>query len=222
MHTPIEAKDEDVEYFHKKKQQSFHHQNETYAAMVKSIDDNVGRIIEHLKSSGSFRNTLLFLTSDNGGYVNDYRATKVTDNTPLRSGKGSLYEGGIRIPTIISAPFLGAQSISVDVPITTIDYLPTICEWLGITLPEGVEGRSFLNVLSGKGNAVLNDRSLFWHYPHYYPTTSPVSAIRQGDWKLIEFFEYNHIELYNLKEDEGETNNLKETHPEIAKNCQAY
>ena len=147
--------------------------------MVKSVDDNVGRIIAHLKSSGIFENTLLILLSDNGGFINENRGKKVTDNTPLRSGKGSLYEGGIRIPTIISAPFLAVQPQRIDVPISTIDYVPTICEWLNIELPEGVEGKSFLTALKGIESEGLYERNLFWHYPHYYPTTTPVSAIRK-------------------------------------------
>ncbi len=216
VHTPIEAKEKDVQYFQGKKQEKFIHQNETYAAMVKSIDDNVGRIIELLKSSGTFHKTMLILTSDNGGYINAFRDIKVTDNTPMRSGKGSLYEGGIRIPTLISAPFLGQQQASVDLPISTIDYLPTLCELTGTELPEGVEGISFLDALTKKEGSAQPNRHLFWHYPHYYPTTTPVSAIRQGNWKLLEFYEDNHIELYNLKEDVAEKNNLEKAHPEKA------
>ena len=217
VHTPIEAKEEDVQYFQGKKHEELNHQNVTYAAMVKSIDDNVGRIIAHLKALDIFQNTMLILTSDNGGYINKYRGTVVTDNTPLRSGKGSLYEGGIRIPTIISAPFLGSQTANVDVPISTIDYVPTLCEMVGMEMPEGIEGSSFVNSLKGIKGTLGSKRNLFWHYPHYYPTTSPVSAIRLGDWKLLEFFEDNHIELYNLKEDVEEKNNLEKENPEKAK-----
>ena len=214
VHTPIEAKEKDVLYFRDKKEEKFLHQNETYAAMVKSIDDNVGRIITHLKSSGIFENTLLILLSDNGGFINNYRDTKVTDNTPLRSGKGSLYEGGIRIPTIISAPFLKGKPATVDLPISTIDYVPTICEWLDIDLPEGVEGKSFFGALTGKALTALNDRNLFWHYPHYYTTTEPVSAIRKGNWKLIEYLGEEKVELYHLKEDMSEKNNVIEKYPQ--------
>lgn len=214
VHTPIEAKEKDVQYFKDKKRETFFHQNETYSGMVKSIDDNVGRIITHLRSAGIFDNTLLVLLSDNGGFVNEYRGTKVTDNTPLRSGKGSLYEGGIRIPTIVSAPFLGVEPTQVDVPVSTIDYVPTICELMDIPPPEGVEGKSFLATLSGKEPAALMDRTLFWHYPHYYPTTTPVSAIRQGDWKLIEYLGEQKVELYHLKDDLGEELNVMEKFPE--------
>lgn len=217
VHTPIEAKAEDIQYFQGKKKETFFHQNETYAAMVKSIDDNVGRIISSLQSSGTFDKTLLVLLSDNGGFVNEYRDVRVTNNAPLRSGKGSLYEGGIRIPTIISAPFLEGRVSKLEVPISTIDYVPTICEWMGIELPEGIEGKSFWGALSGQESSSLEARSLYWHYPHYYPTTTPVSAIRQGDWKLLEFLEDNHVELYHLKEDTGESNNRLASHPEKAK-----
>ncbi len=216
VHTPIEAKEEDVQYFKGKKEEKFAHQNETYAGMVKSIDDNVGKIIAHLKALGIYQNTMLILSSDNGGYINAYRGTKVTDNKPLRSGKGSLYEGGIRIPTIISAPFVSGQTASINIPITTIDYVPTICALLDIPLPKDIEGQSLLKALSGKDDPGLSARNLFWHYPHYYPTTTPVSAVRQGDWKLIQFLEDNHLELYNLKEDIGEENNLEKVNPEKA------
>ena len=213
VHTPIEAKEKDVQYFEDNKAETSFHQNETYAAMVKSIDDNVGRIISHLKSLGIFKNTLLVLLSDNGGFVNEYQGTKVTNNAPLRSGKGSLYEGGIRIPTIISAPFLNVPPSTVGVPISTHDYVPTICELLDIPSPEGVEGKSFLGALKGNGNPALNERNLYWHYPHYYTTTNPVSAIRQGDWKLIEYLGEDKIELYNLRDDRGEKNNLLKEYP---------
>ena len=214
VHTPIEAKEGDMKYFQGKKQEKFFHQNETYAAMVKSIDDNVGRIITQLKALGIFQNTMFILTSDNGGYINAYRDTKVTDNTPLRSGKGSLYEGGIRIPTLISAPFLGSQQARVDLSISTIDYLPTVCELVDINLPEGVEGKSFLGALTGKEVPTLSNRNLFWHYPHYYHTTTPVSAIRQGDWKLIEYLGEEKVELYNLRQDMSEEHNLIDENPE--------
>ncbi len=216
VHTPIEAKDRDTQYFQGKKQKSFRHQNETYAAMVKSIDDNVGRIISHLNSSGTFKNTLLILLSDNGGFVNQYRDVKVTNNAPLRSGKGSLYEGGIRIPTIISAPFIGVQTSRIDIPISTIDYVPTICELMDINLPVGIEGQSFLGAITKKEDRALTDRNLYWHYPHYYPTTAPVSAIRQGDWKLIEFLGEEKLELYNLMSDINEERNIIDTFPDKA------
>ena len=216
VHTPIEAKEIDVQSFKSKKKPSYLHQNETYAAMVKSIDDNVGRIITHLKSLGIFHHTMLILTSDNGGYINEYHDTIVTNNTPLRSGKGSLYEGGIRIPTIISAPFLSVQKARIDVPISTIDYVPTICAMLDIAKPQGVEGHSFLNALIGKDDVALNTRNLFWHYPHFYPTTAPVSAMRQGDWKLIEYLGEERVELYNINDDLSEEINLLEKYPNKA------
>lgn len=214
VHTPIEAKESDVQYFQSKKQKSFRHQNETYAAMVKSIDDNVGRLMAHLKSTGLFNNTLLVVLSDNGGFVNNYRDVKVTDNSPLRSGKGSLYEGGIRIPTIISAPFLQKEAGAIDIPISTIDYVPTLCDLLNITLPVGVEGESFLSVVEREDDSALDERSLFWHYPHYYPTTTPVSAIRQGEWKLVHYLGAEDVELYNLEDDIGEERNVAKDFPD--------
>ena len=214
VHTPIEAKESDVHYFQSRKRKSFLHQNETYAAMVRSIDDNVGRLIAHLKSTGLFNNTLLVVLSDNGGFVNNYRDVKVTDNSPLRSGKGSLYEGGIRIPTIISAPFLDPRPRQIDIPVSTIDYVPTLCDLLNIAHPDGVEGESFLSVLEQEDYIDMAERSLFWHYPHYYPTTTPVSAIRRGEWKLVHYLGTEDVELYNLEDDIGEERNVAKDFPD--------
>nr|MBX2814859.1 DUF4976 domain-containing protein [Saprospiraceae bacterium] len=133
---------------------------------------------------------------------------------------GSLYEGGIRVPTIIRWPGVTTSGTSTRQPISTQDLYPTIMD---MVQPEedheqlaNFDGVSLTPLLKAS-NEGWQDRNLFWHYPHYYPTTTPVSAIRQGDWKLLEYFEDNRIELYNLKEDIGEENNLEKVHPEKAK-----
>lgn len=219
VHTPIEGKPELVEYYKKKVKPGMHHQNYEYAAMVHSLDENVGRIMAKLDELGIADHTVVFLFSDNGGFVNAYEKRVVTDNYPLRSGKGSLYEGGIREPLIIRWPGITqAGSVSAE-PVCSIDFYRTILEISGLSGDSkhnaDVDGLSLVPLLKNP-NATLNREALYWHYPHYYPTTSPVSSIRQGDWKLLEYFEDNHVELYNLKTDIGEQKNLADEFPEKA------
>lgn len=217
VHVPLEAKAEDIAYFKNMLSPEFHHQNEIYAAMVKNVDDNVGRVLTKLDELGISENTIIVITSDNGGFTNSYQGMTVTDNFPLRSGKGSLYEGGIRIPTIVYYPNNPGEGRKVDIPISTIDYLPTVMDIVGITdEPEHVDGKSFLPLLEEEENSVLQGRALFWHFPHDYYLTKPVSAIRKGNWKLLEYLEDGHIELYNLADDIGEEHNLAESEPQKA------
>lgn len=212
VHVPLEAKPEDIAYFKNKLSPEFHHQNEIYAAMVKNVDDNVGRLTKKLDDLGIAENTLLIFTSDNGGFIKKYEGKAVTDNFPLRSGKGSLYEGGIRIPTMIYYPKNPGNGQKIDIPISTIDYLPTVMDIAGIPKNlENIEGKSFLPLLEGKKDTSLQNRALFWHFPHSYYETRPVSAIREGNWKLLEYLENGQIELYNLADDAGEENNLAAT-----------
>lgn len=208
VHTPLEAKAEEVAYFTRKLNPRFHHQNETYAAMVKSVDDNVGRLLKKLEELGIADNTIVLFISDNGGYINEYKGKRVTDNFPLRSGKGSLYEGGIRIPTLILDPRLSRKGIREATPISTVDFFSTLMELTQTRSEVHTDGCSIVPLLSGKGDATLQDRTLFWHYPHYYPTTTPVSALREGNWKLLEYLEDGRTELYDLAKDPGEQQNL--------------
>ncbi len=217
VHTPLEAKEEDVNYFKQKLNSDFHHQNETYAAMVKSLDTNVGRLLDKLEELKIVNNTIVIFISDNGGYINGYKGKKVTDNFPLRSGKGSLYEGGIRIPTIIYYPEKPGEGRKNDTPICTTDFLPTLLELTGQPVPGSVDGKSFLPLLKDVQDTSFLHRTLFWHYPHYYPTTTPVSAIRDGNWKLLEYLEDGSIELYDLSVDLGEIKNLAYENQEKAK-----
>ncbi len=216
VHTPIEAKEQDVTLFKNKLSHKFHHQNETYAAMVKSVDENIGRLLKKLDQLGIAENTVVIIISDNGGYINEYKNKVVTNNFPLRSGKGSLYEGGIRIPTIISIPNYPSKVKTINIPISTIDFFPTIMELLGVTDYPKMDGKSFLSAIKGNPDKSIRDRELYWHYPHYYPTTTPVSAIRQGPWKMLEYLEDGHLELYNLESDLGESKNLADSKPDKA------
>jgi arylsulfatase A-like enzyme len=216
VHTPIEAKPDDIKRFENRQAEGQHHTNPTYAAMVHSLDQNVGRVLSKLDALGIAQQTLVILTSDNGGYINEYRDRTVTSNHPLRSGKGSLYEGGIRVPLIVRWPGHTPANTQCDEPVLTTDFYPTLQECLSLRGDEAhnrdLDGLSLAGLLKDPTGA-LNRDALYFHYPHYYPTTTPVSAVRSGDWKLLEFFEDDRAELYNLADDLGESNNLAEQRP---------
>jgi arylsulfatase A-like enzyme len=163
--------------------------------------------------------------SDNGGFVNAYKGEQVTDNWPLRSGKGSLYEGGIRVPMIVRWPGVTpAAGGTSDEPVMCTDWFKTLAEAAGVPAAgvgdSGCDGVSLARVLKDPA-AKLGRDAVFFHYPHYYATTTPVGAIRQGDWKLLEYFEDGKLELYNLKEDLGEKNDLAGNMQEKAKELHA-
>ena len=219
VHTPIEGKPRMVDRFRARIRDGMRHRNPELAAMVSSLDENFGRILDTLDELGQADDAVVFLTSDNGGYINRYGGMQVTDNFPLRSGKGSLYEGGIRVASMVRWPGVTEPGSVSDVPISSIDYYRTILT------AAGLEGdRDYLRDVDGVDLAPLlrnperaPDRSaLFFHYPHYYATTSPVSAVRAGDWKLLRYYEDQRLELYNLAEDMGESRNLAGEQPETA------
>jgi len=211
VHTPIEGKPELVERYKKKVAPGMHHQNYEYAAMVHSLDENVGRILAKLNELGIADRTVVFFFSDNGGFINQYQEKTVTDNYPLRSGKGSLYEGGVRVPLIVKWPGVTRPGSTSSEAVCSIDFYRTILDMSGHagsqTHNADLDGVSLVPLLKNP-DAKLNRDALCWHYPHYYPTTSPVSAIRQGDWKLLEYFEDGRVELYNIKSDLSERNDL--------------
>jgi len=163
----------------------------------------------------------VIFASDNGGYVNTNRGLQVTDNSPLRSGKGSLYEGGIRVPLIVRLPGVTPSGATCDEPVMCTDYFPTILELCGVSAAgqstplKPLDGLSFVPLLKQPQSRLQRD-VLFFHYPHYYPTTTPVSAVRAGDWKLLEYFQDNHVELYCLHDDPGEQHDLATAQPERA------
>lgn len=219
-HTPIEGKPTLVEQYRAGLQPGLHHQNPGYAAMVQTLDDNVGRVLAELDRHKLANNTLVIFASDNGGYVNTNRGLRVTDNSPLRSGKGSLYEGGIRVPLIVRLPGRTARGETCDEPVVCTDFFPTIVELCAgggaVPAPAGpLDGLSLVPLLE-QPKAHLQREAIFFHYPHYYPTTTPASAVRVGDWKLLEYFEDHHVELYNLRDDLGERYELAGQQPERA------
>ncbi len=215
-HVPMEGKPGYVEYFRDKSKPELYHNNPVYAAMIASIDENVGRILEEVEKAGISDKTVIFFYSDNGGLASP--RVNVNNNYPLRSGKGSLYEGGIRVPLIVKWPGVTIPGSSSDVPVNTMDFYPTILEMADT---EGntehnmnIDGISIVPLLSNH-LYVQELKPLFWHYPHYYPNaTTPVSAMRKGNWKLLHYFEDDRLELYNLEKDLGEENNLAQQYPE--------
>ncbi|WP_310560556.1 sulfatase [Flavobacterium sp.] len=185
--------------------------NPTYAAMIKALDDNVGRIISYLKQTGTYDNTLIIFVSDNGGLSTAEGSS--TSNLPLAKGKGWIYEGGIRVPFIIKSPNSKKASVA-DMPVTGVDFFPTIMAYANnLTKFPSIDGMN-LKPFIDEGK-VAKERPLFWHYPHYpNQGANPASAIRLGDFKLIHDLELDSYELYNLKSDIGETKNLASSLPE--------
>ncbi|MEM9481794.1 MAG: sulfatase [Verrucomicrobiota bacterium] len=212
VHTPLQAKKEKIERY-AEVPKSQRQGNPAYAAMVESVDENIGRIMKALDDLALTKNTIVVFTSDNGGFA------KATDNSPLRANKGSHYEGGIRVPLIIKGPGTNETGKVCDLPVISNDLYPTLLELADLPLRpnQHVDGISLAPLLrDGKS---LNRTKLFWHYPHYnqHPENTPVSIIRDGNWKLIEFLESSETELYDLARDIGETKNLVNKKPKITK-----
>ena len=186
-----------------------------YASMVEAMDAAVGKVLSKLEALGLDKNTLVFFTSDNGGLSTSEGSP--TSNLPLRGGKGWLYEGGIREPLIVRWPGVVKPGSEVATPVCSPDYFATLADVTGTQPTAKIDGVSLRPVLEGKGN--LPARALFWHYPHYgNQGGAPGAAMRQGDWKLIQWSENEQQpELFNLKNDLGETKNLAAQEPERVK-----
>ena len=227
VHTPIQAKPELAAEYQRRKPHGGH-RNPRYAAMVETMDAGVGRVLETLDRFKLAKNTLVMFTSDNGG-LGGYRALggstgrNITDNAPLRGGKGMLYEGGIRVPLIARWPGRVKAGGVCPTPVITVDFYPTLTAVAGTSMPDGqaADGVNFTALLAGGS---LPARPLFWHFPGYLQAsaragtwrTTPAGAIRSGNWKLIEFFEDGRRELYSLERDIGESKNLLDAEPEVA------
>jgi arylsulfatase A-like enzyme len=235
VHTPIHAKADYIAAWEKKPAKGTHW-NPTYAAMIQSLDESVGRIVARLEELRLAENTVIIFSSDNGG-LGGYHRTEApsskkgfTDNTPLRGGKGTLYEGGLRVPFIVRWPGIVPPGSTSDTPVAHVDVYPTFLDIAGGTPRPGhmLDGVSFAPVLKNP-QAALPREAIYWHFPGYLESyvhprgwrTSPVGAIHAGDFKLMEFLETGAIELYNLREDLGETRNLASQSPEKAKALRA-
>jgi len=234
VHTPIEAKDSLVQKYRRKatvqasaKDSAYHlerdhwtrqdQNNPVYAAMVESVDQSVARIRAELEMLGLAEETIIVFTSDNGGLTTLRNKRAPTAVRPLRAGKGWLYEGGIRVPLMISWPGKIEARTSADLT-TSIDLYPTLLDLLGLDqMPEqDLDGKSLSPQLTGRDKA--SNRRLYWHFPHYHGSGSlPSAAIRMGDYKLIQFYEQDSVELYDLSNDLSETKNLVDSLPGKAK-----
>lgn len=221
VHSPLQGKEEIIEKY-KKKKGIYGQQNPVYAAMIKSADTNIGRILETLNQQGISDNTLVIFFSDNGGI------TSTSSQKPLRAGKGSYYEGGIREPLIMKWPNKFPQGKIIDEPVSGVDFYPTILEVAILEKEENLllDGVSLVSLITLDKS--LERDALYWHFPIYLEAynqeldesrdplfrTRPGSAIRKGKWKLHEYFEDGGLELYNLENDLSEQYNLAEEMPE--------
>jgi len=214
VHTKLSGKQVKVSKFKTKRGAGTTQNNPELAAMLESIDDGVAGIVSALRKQGIERNTLIIFTSDNGG------ETTVTSNAPLRAGKSTLYEGGIRVPFVAYWPGKIKPGTSCDIPVNTLDIFPTLTAvaHLPVLDSKQYDGKDISRLLYGKGK--FKHRDLFWYYPldkpHFLGGRS-ANAVRSGNFKLIEFFDSGTSELYNIKTDLSEVNNLAERNPEKTK-----
>ncbi len=209
VHMPLQAKKDLTEKFRQKGRAEKGQNSATYAAMIASVDESVGRVLGKLDELGLADRTVVFFMSDNGGLA------AVTSNAPLRAGKGTLYEGGVREPWIVRWPGLVKPGTTCSVPVISTDFFPTILEMAGVKpdLKRVLDGLSTVPLLKQAG--AIEREALYWHYPHYH-LTKPGGAIRCGDFKLIEYYEDGRLELYNLKDDLSETADLAAKMPDKA------
>lgn len=223
-HTPIQAKEQDIAYY-RSLPPGENHNHATYAAMIHALDQGVGRIMRTLKELDIDDNTIVIFYSDNGPHM------RFSNPSPLRGGKGELYEGGIRVPLIIHWPNVTEPGSICHEPVQHIDFYPTFLEITGTPVLEThvVDGVSLVPLLRNAGDGRLQRDALFWHFPGYLQGVlpdqrwrlTPATAMRARDWKLIEFFEDGRLELYNLADDLGEQHNLAEEYPQIRDNLHA-
>jgi arylsulfatase A-like enzyme len=204
-HTPYTAKKSLVE----KNAGAF---EPVYAALIETLDDSVGLLLHELDTLGLADNTIVVFTSDNGGlHVPEGGHERITHNTPFRAGKGCTYEGGQRVPLIVRWPGHIPADRVVDTPVNNVDWLPTFLELASLDVPGNLDGVSFADGLAGGS---FPDRPIFWHYPHYTNQGGrPSGAMREGDWLLVEFYDEDQTELYDLAEDPGQQHNLAAREP---------
>lgn len=207
VHVPIEAKMEMAGKYRRKLKPGQAQNDPVYAAMIESMDQSVGQMMALVDELNLAGETLVIFTSDNGGLsAPEWKLKPVTSNAPLREGKGHLYEGGIRVPLVVRGPGVRRGAVC-DAPVSSVDFYPTL-----VKDGRPVDGGDITPLLSTADRPA--ERTLFWHYPHYSNQLGkPASAVRRGDFKLIEFHEDGHAELYHLKEDVGETRDLSRSMP---------
>ncbi len=184
--------------------------NPYYAAMIESLDDGVGQILKTLRENNLLENTIIVFTSDNGGVVVDELGPTPTSILPLRGGKGHVYEGGIRVPAIISCKSKIPAHITSDYYFSNIDYLPTITQFIGLnTISDSLDSKSILSAILYPDKMTVQSDTLFWHYPHFSNQGGrPASAVRCGNYKLILKYETNTVELFDIVNDSSEIHDL--------------
>ena len=193
-----------------------------YAATIQTLDDSVGRLLAHLDAAGLREQTIFIFTSDNGGlHMSEGPHPRVTHNTPFRAGKGYLYEGGLRVPLIVRGPGLATRQV-IDAPLVNTDWMPTLLELAGATpnnvdpgapTPRNIDGISQARLLR-TGKPSSSSRTFFWHIPHYTNQGSrPAGAVRDGRWKLVEHYDAERVELFDLDADVAETRDLSAREP---------
>jgi arylsulfatase A-like enzyme len=227
VHAPHQAKMEWIDRFKDKPAVGGHH-SPVYAAMIASVDESVGRVLQTLDQLKLSEKTVVIFTSDNGG-VGGYRREginrerEITDNAPLRSGKGSLYEGGTRVPLIVRWPGVIRAGAECQVPTIHVDLYPTMLEVLGSPNPsQTLDGESLVPLWRDPA-ASLAREAIYQHFPGYLGAgkgewrTKPVTTIQTGPWKLMEFMEDQRIELYDLDHDIGESKNVADEFPDKVK-----
>jgi arylsulfatase A len=215
VHIRLEARQETIEKYRQKPKPAAGVNHPVYAAMIEDLDTSIARIMDRLGELELIDNTMVVFTSDNGGLRKIYTGVgeTVSTNAPLRDEKGTLYEGGIRVPMIIYWPGVTKPGSVCHEPTTTADLLPFFCEVAGAELPnQPIDGASLLPLVSNPDSSLDRD-AIYFHYPHYHHST-PAGAIRMGSWKLIEFFDGSPSELYNLDQDISETTDLAAEHPD--------
>jgi len=228
VHTPIQANPKRLPHYQKKAKQfgkpsspiqehdgqsRSRQDNPAYASMVAAVDDSVGAIMSALKEQGIEKDTIVIFFSDNGGLCTK-PTPGPTSNLPLRAGKGWLYEGGIREPMIIRAPNVTPPGSTCNTPVVSMDFFPTILELTNQKQRPKLhnDGISLVPLLTQQP---LKHAPIYWHYPHYHGSTwKPGAAVRDGDWKLIAFYEQDKYELYHLANDPGEQHDLAKTNPD--------
>lgn len=215
-HIPLAARDNLVETH----RAAFH---PTYAGMIETLDDVVGRLLHAIDSLGLAEQTIVVFTSDNGGlHVLEFPGTPATHNSPFRAGKGFLYEGGLRVPCLIRWPGQTQPGAVTDAPVLLTDLMPTLLESAGVSVERTVgplDGVPLLSVLRGEPAV---ERKLFWHFPHYTNQGSrPAGAVRDGNWKLIEQYESGAAELYDLAADPGEKQDVSDAHADVVQRLRA-
>lgn len=221
VHIPLNSTPERLARFKDKPTAPGYPSRPEYAALLSELDDSVGRIADHIDKLGLGENTLIVFFSDNGGIEHEQNGTIVTSNQPLNGEKGTLYEGGIRVPAVLRWTGVIAPGSVSNTPAISYDLYPTFQELAGVSTPAGaiLDGVSLAALIKDPAATLARDR-LYWHLPHYHHST-PASAMRQGDWKLIEFFEDDRLELYDLAADPGERTNLAAKEPQRAASMQS-